>query len=95
MWSGDAQTPREMSDEHLAAAMRSNLLDDRARIEADLRDLDDLLVPAPLPDHWGRLADDAVWAEVVGGTPIEQPDEEHEEVPRITLAQARGSPTAA
>ncbi|MFD9069498.1 phage minor capsid protein [Streptomyces lasiicapitis] len=47
LWSGDAATPREMDDEQLAAAMRSNLLDDRARArvegEADRRDLDDLL----------------------------------------------------
>jgi len=47
LWSGDEQTPREMSDDQLAAAMRSNLLDDRARArvegEADRRDLEDLL----------------------------------------------------
>ncbi len=44
LWSGDETTAREMSDEQLAAAMRSNLLDDRARArvetEADRRDLD-------------------------------------------------------
>ncbi|WP_324290534.1 phage minor capsid protein [Streptomyces sp. H27-H5] len=59
VWSGDEQTPREMSDDQLAAAMRSNLLDDRARArieaEADRRDLDDLLGRiAP----GGTLADD-------------------------------------
>lgn len=47
LWSGDERTPREMSDDQLAAAMRSNLLDDRARArveaEADRRDLEDLL----------------------------------------------------
>ncbi|MET9555096.1 phage minor capsid protein [Streptomyces sp. NPDC006645] len=47
VWSGDAQTVREVSDDQLAAAVRSNLLDGpaRARIEAeaDRRDLDDLL----------------------------------------------------
>ncbi|MCX4824238.1 phage minor capsid protein [Streptomyces sp. NBC_01142] len=47
VWSGDEQAVREMSDDQFAAAMRSNLLDDRARArieaEADRRDLDDLL----------------------------------------------------
>ncbi|MGW2292675.1 phage minor capsid protein [Streptomyces phaeochromogenes] len=50
LWSGDEQTPREMSDAQLAAAMRSNLLDKRARArveaEADRRDLDALLARA-------------------------------------------------
>ncbi|AYD86196.1 MuF-like minor capsid protein [Streptomyces phage Darolandstone] len=59
VWSGDDQAVREMSDDQLAAAMRSNLLDDRARArieaEADRRDLDDLLGRiAP----GGTLADD-------------------------------------
>ncbi|MFD5901726.1 phage minor capsid protein [Streptomyces microflavus] len=47
VWSGDDASVREMSDDQLAAAMRSNLLDDRARrrieAEADHRDLDALL----------------------------------------------------
>jgi hypothetical protein len=47
VWSGDDASVREMSDDQLAAAMRSNLLDDRARrrmeVEADRRDLDALL----------------------------------------------------
>ncbi|MFF4523443.1 phage minor capsid protein [Streptomyces bluensis] len=47
VWSGDEQTVREMSDDQLAAAEGSRLLDDRARArieaEADRRDLDDLL----------------------------------------------------
>ncbi|MEV4036378.1 phage minor capsid protein [Streptomyces umbrinus] len=59
LWSGDEQTPREMSDAQLAAAMRSNLLDKRARArveaEADRRDLDALLARAR-PS--GRLVDD-------------------------------------
>ncbi|MGF0176709.1 phage minor capsid protein [Streptomyces sp. Marseille-Q5077] len=47
VWSGDDQSVREMSDDQLAAAEGSRLLDDRARArieaEADRRDLDDLL----------------------------------------------------
>ncbi|KAB1141442.1 phage capsid protein [Streptomyces luteolifulvus] len=47
VWSGDEQSIREMSDDELAAAEGSRLLDDRARArieaEADRRDLDDLL----------------------------------------------------
>jgi hypothetical protein len=47
VWSGDDANVREMSDDQLAAAMRSNLLDDRARrrmeAEADRRDLAALL----------------------------------------------------
>jgi hypothetical protein len=47
VWSGDDASVREMSDDQLAAAMRSNLLDDRARrrmeVEADRRDLAALL----------------------------------------------------
>ncbi|WP_432026841.1 phage minor capsid protein [Streptomyces sp. 1222.5] len=59
VWSGDDQSVREMSDDQLAAAERSRLLDDRARArivaEADRRDLDDLLARiAP----GGTLADD-------------------------------------
>lgn len=59
VWSGDERTAREMSDDQLAAAMRSGLLDDRARarieVEADRRDLDALLDRAR---PGGRLADD-------------------------------------
>ncbi|WP_345174734.1 phage minor capsid protein [Streptomyces lavendulae] len=59
VWSGDERTVREMSDEQLAAAMRSNLLDDRARsrieVEADRRDLDALLERAR---PGGRLGED-------------------------------------
>lgn len=59
LWSGDEQTPREMSDAQLAAAMRSNLLDKRARArveaEADRRDLDALLARAR---PGGQLVDD-------------------------------------
>ncbi|MFH9295630.1 phage minor capsid protein [Streptomyces sp. NPDC017520] len=47
VWSGDDASVRAMSDDDLAAAMRSTLLDDRARrrveAEADRRDLDTLL----------------------------------------------------
>ncbi|MFF0001301.1 phage minor capsid protein [Streptomyces avermitilis] len=47
VWSGDDVSVRAMGDDQLAAAMRSNLLDDRARArieaEADRRDLDALL----------------------------------------------------
>jgi hypothetical protein len=47
VWSGDDANVREMSDDQLAAAMRSNLLDKRARArvetEADRRDLAALL----------------------------------------------------
>ncbi|GGR80890.1 hypothetical protein GCM10010252_19260 [Streptomyces aureoverticillatus] len=47
VWSGDDASVRAMSDDDLAAAMRSNLLDDRARArieaEADRRDLAALL----------------------------------------------------
>ncbi|WP_039936890.1 phage minor capsid protein [Streptomyces himastatinicus] len=59
VWSGDEQTVREMSDDQLAAAERSRLLDDRARArieaEADRRDLDDLLARIR---PGGTLADD-------------------------------------
>ncbi|MGW3057693.1 phage minor capsid protein [Streptomyces goshikiensis] len=59
LWSGDGRTAREMTDDQLAAAMRSGLLDDRARarieIEADRRDLDALLDRAR---PGGRLTDD-------------------------------------
>ncbi|MGW1374487.1 hypothetical protein ACWD6P_09465 [Streptomyces sp. NPDC002446] len=59
IWSGDEQTAREMSDDQLAAAEGSGLLDDRARgrieAEADRRDLDALLARiAP----GGTLAED-------------------------------------
>ncbi|PJN19275.1 phage capsid protein [Streptomyces sp. CB02120-2] len=57
--SGDAHTPREMSEEQLAAAMRSRAIDEgdrrRIEVEADRRDLDDLLDRAR---PGGRLADD-------------------------------------
>ncbi|MFF5582711.1 phage minor capsid protein [Streptomyces hygroscopicus] len=47
VWSGDDASVRAMGDDQLAAAMRSNLLDDRARArieaEADRRDLAALL----------------------------------------------------
>jgi len=59
VWSGDEGSVREMSDDQLAAAMRSNLLDDRARTrieaEADRRDTVALLDRAA---PRGRLADD-------------------------------------
>ncbi|MFE0762614.1 phage minor capsid protein [Streptomyces smyrnaeus] len=47
IWSGDDASVREMSDDQLAAAMRSGTLDDRARArieaEADRRDREQLL----------------------------------------------------
>ncbi|MBI0374736.1 phage capsid protein [Streptomyces albiflaviniger] len=59
VWSGDEQTVREMSDDQLAAAEGSRLLDERARArieaEADRRDLDDLLARIR---PGGTLADD-------------------------------------
>ncbi len=59
VWSGDDRSVREMSDDQLAAAEGSRLLDDRARAriaaEADRRDLDDLLGRVR---PGGRLADD-------------------------------------
>lgn len=59
VWSGDEASVRAMSDDDLAAAMRSNLLDDRARArieaEADRRDVAALLDRAA---PGGRLADD-------------------------------------
>ncbi|MCR8576167.1 phage minor capsid protein [Streptomyces sp. Isolate_219] len=59
VWSGDDQTVREMSDDQLAAAEGSRLLDDRARTrveaEADRRDLDDLLTRVT---PGGTLAED-------------------------------------
>jgi hypothetical protein len=59
VWSGDAASVRAMTDDDLAAAMRSNLLDDRARArieqEADRRDIEQLLDRAA---PGGRLADD-------------------------------------
>ncbi|MBX6356326.1 MAG: phage capsid protein [Micromonosporaceae bacterium] len=58
VWSGDQLTPREMSDQQLAAAVASGTLDDRAlaRVEAELdrRDLAQLLDRAA-PS--GRLVD--------------------------------------
>jgi hypothetical protein len=59
VWSGDDASVRAMSDDDLAAAMRSTLLDDRARRrieqEADRRDAAALLDRAA---PGGRLADD-------------------------------------
>ncbi|MFJ7337872.1 phage minor capsid protein [Streptomyces sp. NPDC101116] len=59
VWSGDDASVRAMSDDDLAAAMRSNLLDGRARAriekEADRRDMAALLDRAA---PRGRLADD-------------------------------------
>lgn len=59
VWSGDEQSVREMDDDQLAAAMRSQLLDDRARArimaEADRRDLEQLLDRAA---PGGQLVDD-------------------------------------
>ncbi|MGA5084085.1 phage minor capsid protein [Streptomyces pseudogriseolus] len=59
VWSGDDASVRAMSDDDLAAAMRSTLLDDRARRrieqEADRRDVEALLDRAA---PGGRLADD-------------------------------------
>ncbi|MET7450675.1 phage minor capsid protein [Streptomyces sp. NPDC005574] len=59
VWSGDERSVRGMTDDQLAAAERSGLLDQRARerirAEADRRDLDDLLDRAA---PGGRLADD-------------------------------------
>lgn len=59
VWSGDDASVRAMSDDDLAAAMRSNVLDDRARArierEADRRDTAALMDRAA-PN--GRLADD-------------------------------------
>jgi len=168
VWSGDDQAVREMSDDQLAAALGSGLLDDRARArieaEADRRDLDDrlarmfparqlladltdasdddlawamqqatndevlriaaelerrngprtlpppadtddaaddlladhnaladVLAPAPNPDGWGALADDAVWAATVGDDQADTapPDDQAEDGSRITRKQAR------
>ncbi|MCZ9350728.1 phage minor capsid protein [Streptomyces mutabilis] len=59
VWSGDDASVRAMSDDDLAAAMRSTLLDDRARArieaEADRRDTEALFDRAA---PGGRLADD-------------------------------------
>ncbi|MFJ8900025.1 phage minor capsid protein [Streptomyces sp. NPDC102370] len=59
VWSGDDASVRAMSDDDLAAAMRSTLLDGRARRrieqEADRRDVEALLDRAA---PGGRLADD-------------------------------------
>ena len=59
VWSGDDASVRAMSDDDLATAMRSTLLDDRARRrieqEADRRDAEALLDRAA---PGGRLADD-------------------------------------
>ncbi|MGW2130449.1 phage minor capsid protein [Streptomyces coelicoflavus] len=59
VWSGDEASVRAMSDDDLAAAMRSGLLDDRARAriekEADRRDTAALLDRAA---PGGRLTDD-------------------------------------
>ncbi|MFD3829724.1 phage minor capsid protein [Streptomyces sp. NPDC058621] len=60
---------------------------------ADRQALAEALAPAPDPDGWGALADDAVWAAVATGdgapTPAAAEGEEHEEGPRITRRQAR------
>ncbi|WHM36305.1 phage minor capsid protein [Streptomyces sp. BPTC-684] len=59
---------------------------------ADRNTLAALLDPAPPPDGWGSLADDAVWAELVAGDEsFKTPDgeEQHEQGPRLTRAQAR------
>ncbi|MFH8530467.1 phage minor capsid protein [Streptomyces tendae] len=59
VWSGDEASVRAMSDDDLASAMRSGLLDDRARArieaEADRRDTEALLDRAA---PGGRLTDD-------------------------------------
>ncbi|MGW3711355.1 phage minor capsid protein [Streptomyces albogriseolus] len=59
VWSGDDASVRAMTDDDLAAAMRSTLLDERARArveaEADRRDMTALLDRAA---PGGRLADD-------------------------------------
>ncbi|MFF8095694.1 phage minor capsid protein [Streptomyces sp. NPDC016675] len=59
VWAGDDRSVRAMSDDDLAAAMRSNLLDGRARrrieAEADRRDTEQLLDRAA---PGGTLADD-------------------------------------
>ena len=59
VWSGDDASVRAMTDDDLAAAMRSTLLDERARArieaEADRRDVAALLDRAA---PGGRLADD-------------------------------------
>ncbi|MEU3097206.1 phage minor capsid protein [Streptomyces sp. NPDC006967] len=59
VWSGDDASVRAMTDDDLAAAMRSSLLDERARArveaEADRRDMTALLDRAA---PGGRLADD-------------------------------------
>ncbi|MYY08820.1 phage capsid protein [Streptomyces sp. SID4919] len=61
VWSGDDASVREMSDDQLAAAEGSRLLDDQARAriaaEADRRDLDDLLARIR---PGGTLADDLI-----------------------------------
>lgn len=67
VWSGDDASVRAMSDEQLGAAMRSNVLDDRARArieaEADRRDTAALLDRAkpngrPLVDDLAEFSDD-------------------------------------
>ncbi|NML50547.1 phage capsid protein [Streptomyces sp. R302] len=74
VWSGDEGTMREMTDEQLAAAVRSGPVDARAlarvEAEADRRDLDDLAARADRLFPGGHLAgdladvgdDDLAWA---------------------------------
>ncbi|QMP84128.1 minor capsid protein [Streptomyces phage Alderaan] len=74
VWSGDERTMREMTDEQLAAAVRSGPMDARAlsrvEAEADRRDLDDLAERADRLFPGGHLAgdladvgnDDLAWA---------------------------------
>lgn len=56
---------------------------------ADRQALAEALDPAPVPDGWGALADDAVWAAVVGDEQPPAAAEEAEEAPRITRREAR------
>ncbi|MFF5501254.1 phage minor capsid protein [Streptomyces roseolus] len=74
VWSGDTATMREMTDEQLAAAVRSGPMDARAlsriEAEADRRDLDDVAARADRLFPGGHLAgdladvadDDLAWA---------------------------------
>ncbi|MGW7197229.1 phage minor capsid protein [Streptomyces chryseus] len=56
---------------------------------ADRQALAVALDPAPPPDEWGRYADDDALDQAEDDTPPEAAEEEHEEGPRITRAQAR------
>ncbi|MFF5495758.1 phage minor capsid protein [Streptomyces aquilus] len=61
-----------------------------ADLIADTNALADTLAPAENPDGWGALADDAVWAAMVGDDQANTgPDDEHDDEPRITRRQAR------